>query len=213
MKLVFSIDAVDSSGAKAWRMRADGENWRRCAFAEDLKDGDAMLTDLKAVADWAGRRLRRDRARGLVPKDKPGMFDFLMRGIFAHAVVHRFSPPPVPDSSQMRETVRGASPGTPWLLHLDLEGRFRMLDTSRHRILGDPKIAVRGEIASSAAFVGPDAAGNEARMRELYRCFLGGWIEHLRTRRPGMFIPEERTVKDVDDLHRAIEEMRWEPHP
>ncbi len=213
MKLAFSIDAVDASGAEAWRLRADGESWRRCVFAEDLKEGDARLTDLEEVSDWAGRRLRRDRARGLVPKDKPGMFDFLMRGIFAHAVVHRFSPPPIPDKSQMLAALRDAKPGVPWLLYLDLAGHFRLLDTSRQKILGNLEIAVRGEIASSPAYVGSQAVEDDRRMQELYRQFLGGWLQHLKSRRLAVFVPAVEETESEEKLRRAIEQWRWETPP
>ncbi len=210
MKPVFTVDAIDVAGDNAWRLLEDGKNWRACIFAEDAREGDAQLTDMRVIKNWAGQRLRKDREYVLAPKGKAGLFDFFMRGIFAHAVPHRMSSAPVPDKKQMLEAVRQTRPGTPWLLFIDLAGNFRMLDTSHNSIIGNLNIAVRGEIASSSGYIGPEAVQQETRMKEIYRQFLAGWLEHLNTRRLAVFIPEAKALASEDMLRQGIEIWRHE---
>lgn len=210
MKLCFTIDALSAAGDDAWRLLADGESWRACIFAEDAREGDAMPEDTAQVQQWAGQRLKKDKALLLTRQGKPGVFDFLMRGIFAHAIPHRLSPAPIPDKAQMTEAVREAAPGTPWLPYLDLAGHFRMLDSSLEPIIGNLNLAVRGEIASAAGYTGPEAADNADAMDTLYRQFLAGWLEHLNTRRLAVFIPDAEKLAPEEDLKRKIGDWQHE---
>ena len=204
MQIGFTLDALSAAGDRAWRLQNDGK-WRPATFAEDARSGDRLDPGVEQIRDLVGRRLRRDRERGLLAQERPGMFDFLMRGIFAHAVVHRFSSPAIPERAQMIATLAALPPGTPWLLYLDLGGSFRALDTGVERIIGNLKIAVRGEIASAAGYVGAQAAVDTAYVELLYRQFLSGWLEHLKSRKPGVFVPDPEKLKEVADLHRMIE--------
>lgn len=204
LKLAFSIDALNLAGDRAWRLLDDGEHWRPCRFAEELAVGDARLSGADEVAAWIGLRLKRDRELGLKALKKPGMFDFFMRGIFAHAIVHRFAPAPVPDRAQLAESVAATAPGRPWLVYLDLGGCFRTLDSSREPIIGNPSVAVRGEIASSPEYIGSKAAANTLFLDELYRQFLGGWLIHLQSRRLGVFVPDVEKLGDIRQLQEAI---------
>ena len=138
------------------------------------------------------------------------MFDFLARGIFAHAVLHRLSAAPVPDRDQMLATIRDMQPGTPWLMYLDVAGHFRALDTLHHRIIGNLDIAVRGEIASSAEFVGPKAADDDKLTGELWRQFLGGWLEHLNTSKMAVFVPDVEKLKEEAAYLDAIRNWQHE---
>ncbi len=207
MKLGFTIDALSAAGDAAWRLQKDG-SFRPCTFAEDYQPNDALIENIAEVRDWAGRRLKKDRDKVLRKYEKPGMFDFLMRGIFAHAVVHRFSSASIPDKQQFVDLVRASSPGTPWLIHLDLAGHFRAIDTSRTSIMGNPAIAVRAEIASSEEFTGPIAASNDKMMEEIYRQFLEGWYEHLKSRKTGVFVPDAEKLREKANLIADIE--RWQ---
>jgi hypothetical protein len=136
------------------------------------------------------------------------MFDFLGSGILSHVVEHRLSAAPIPDKAQMIKTIANAEVGTPWLLYIDIAGSFRMLHSEETAIIGNPDIAVRGEIASSEGFIGKEAAENTEKMDELYLQFIAGWLTHLETRRLSVFIPE---TKDIDSLDDYIEKIQaWE---
>jgi len=209
MKLCFSIDALAASGDRAWRLLADESHWRPCTFAETLRADDACLTDRATLQSWTGRRLVRDRELLLKPRDKPGRFDFLMRGIFAHAIVHRMSAAPMPAMDDLQRCLATASPGTPWLIYLDLAGHFRAMDTQNSRIIGNPDIAVRGEIASAEGYVGEAAANDTAYVARLYQQFLAGWRTHLDTRRTGIFVPDIEKAGDLEAIRAAI--LAWEP--
>jgi len=207
MKSCFSIDALSPSGAKAWRLLENG-NWRECIYAEPLQDGDARIGDRKAAEYWLGRRLKKDKDTGLTPQEKAGKFDFLMRGIFAHAVLHRTSSSPVPDKKQMQDCYAQLEPGTPWLVYLDVAGHFRALDTGKVSIISNLDIAVRGEIASSEDYIGPKAAANETMMQNLYRQFLAGWLDHLKSSNMNVFVPDLEKLKEESTY---IEEIRnWQ---
>ncbi len=212
MRLGFSIDALSASGRRAWRLLANGEDWRPARFGEPLARGDALL-EIDRAAAWHGRWLRRDRRHGLAPIGRLGPFAVFVRGAFAHAIVHRFSPAPIPDAAQLTNTIAGLAPGVPWLVHLDLGGAFRALDTRREPIRGNLRIAVRGEIASSEEYVGPKAAADEARMALLHRQFLAGWLEHLQTGRTGLFVPDPEATPPLDALRAALEAWRPEEAP
>ena len=209
MNLCFSIDALSASGGHAWRLLED-ESWRPCSYAEPLKTGDARIDEKRVAEQWSGRRLIKDKERGLLPQQKAGRFDFLMRGIFAHAVLHRFSPAPIPDKGQMQACVAAQSPGTPWLVFLNVSGHFAALDTSKTSIISNLDIAVRGEIASSPDFIGARASQDEKMMDELYRQFLGGWLEHLKSSNMNIFIPDPEKLAPDEQMLEAIRGWRHE---
>ena len=203
MKTVFSIDALDASASHAWRLQSDMQHLRSCTYAEALLVNDARLSAPEAEK-INGHRMQPDEKLGLVMRGKPGIFDFLMRGIFTHAIMHRLTPPPTPSREQMLDTIAALTPGTPWLLYLDQGAHFRTLDSSRERIIGNLAIAVRGEIASSAAYVGPAAVSNEPLMDRTWRQFLGGWLEHLQSRKMGIFVPDVEKLKNEADYLAMI---------
>jgi len=207
MKTCFSIDALSPSGANAWRL-LENDSWRECVYAEALKAGDKQITDKKSAEQWSGRRLKKDRDAILIPQKKAGTFDFLMRGIFAHAVLHRSSSAPIPAKEQMIACYKALKPGTPWLVYLNVSGHFMALDTSKVSIMINLDIAVRGEIASSEEYVGPIAAAKDTMMNELYKQFLAGWLDHLKSSNMNVFVPDPEKLKDDADY---IEEIRnWQ---
>ena len=210
MRLGLSLDALSAAGDAAWRLQADLQHWLPCRFAADLRSTDALIASPAEAARWAGQRMKKDKALGLKPVGQPGLLDFWMRGIFAHPIVHRFSPTPIPELAQMRDAIVALAPGAPWLVYLDLGGNFRALDSSISPIIGNLDIAVRGDIASASAYVGPQAAGDARLMDEFYRQFLSGWLEHLQSRRLGVFVTDVEKLKDEATLRQAIEAWQHE---
>jgi len=210
MNLCFSIDALDAPGSHAWRLLDDEKTWRNCVYAEPLDKHDANITDKESAEDWVGRRLKKEKVYGLTARNKTGKFDFLMRGIFAHAVLHRLSPAPVPDRQQMVDCIAGLEPGTPWLLYLDAGGNFRVLDSHTTPIIGNLDIAVRGEIASSKDYVGKEAMKNVEMMNEIWCQFLGGWLDHLESSNMSIFIPEVKKLKEEISYIEAIQNWQHE---
>lgn len=209
MNITFSIDALDAAGSHAWRLQLDGEHWRACGYAEPLAESDARLSAPDAEK-LQGHRMQPDKELGLVVRGKPGMFDFLMRGIFTHAILHRFTAPPIPARQQMLAVLAGLEPGTPWLLYLDAAAHFCALDSNREPIIGNLAIAVRGEIASAAGYVGSEAVKNEALMDRTWRQFLGGWLEHLQSGKMSVFVPDVEKLKAEADYLRLIQEQQPE---
>jgi len=209
MNIFFTIDALSAKGDKAWRLLENGRSWRPSTYAEDFKEGDAQLTERGLADGWVGRRLVADREFGLIPKAKAGTFDFLMRGIFAHAVLHRLTSAPLPDKAQMLNVIERLTPGTPWLMYLNPAGQFAAMDTRGTKIIGNLNIAVRGEIASSENYVGPKAAENEAMMNTLYHQFLAGWWEHLTTAQMAVFVPDAEKLKEQSFYIEKIQ--GWQP--
>jgi len=209
MKIVFSVDALPAIGKQAWRLQQD-ESWRPCVFAEPLQSGDAQLTDKKEVSAWVDVRLEKDKDKGLKVKGKIGVFDIFVQAILAHIVVHRLSPAPIPDKTQMLQTIAKAKAGTPWLLYLDLAGNFRMLNSEKHTLIGNPDIAVRGEIASTEDYVGEKAAQNQEAMDTLYHQFLAGWLMHLQSKRLGVFIPDAKELHTLESCLTQIKAWQHE---
>jgi hypothetical protein len=209
VKLCFSIDALSASGARAWRLQ-ENQSWRQCVYAEPLQDGDARIMDKQSAEFWVGRRLKKDKETVFSPQKKAGRFDFLMRGIFAHAVLHRSSSAPVPVKEQMINCLEQLPPGTPWLVYLDTSGHFQALDTSRTSIITNMDIAVRAEIASSENFVGPIAAANEKMMDNLYHQFLAGWLDHLKSSNMNVFVPDVEKLKEESTYIEAIQNWQHE---
>jgi len=207
MKLFFSVDALSLLGDKAWRLEKN-RTWRTCKFGEPLQGTDARITDKKDVRDWINVRLQKDEEFGLKVKGKAGLFDFLSRGIFAHVILHRLSPSPVPNKDLMVETIAQAEVGTPWLLYLDLAGNFRMLHSEETPIIANPDIAVRGEIASSASYVGVEAVKNQDMMDSLYYQFVAGWLMHLETSRLSVFVPDLEDIRPLEECLQSIQD--WE---
>lgn len=195
MRLAFSIDALDAAGSHAWRLLDDQRSWRACTYAEPLHAGDARL-NARTAEKLTGHRMQQDKDSGLTKRGKTGMFDFLMRGIFTHAILHRLADPPVPSRDNMLATIAGLEPGTPWLLYLDVAGHFRALDSNHSRIIGNLDIAVRGEIASSPAYIGAGAVSDEALMDRTWRQFLGGWLEHLKSGNMAVFVPDVEKLRE-----------------
>jgi hypothetical protein len=109
----------------------------------------------------------------------------------------------------MCDAIAALAPGSPWLVYLDLGGNFRALDSGTASIIGNLDIAVRGDIASSPDYVGPQAAADARLMAEMHRQFLAGWLEHLKSRRLGVFVPDVEKLKDEASLRQAID--TWQP--
>jgi hypothetical protein len=210
MNVTFSIDALDAAASHAWRLQRDGQHWRACVYAEPLVETDARLSPPEAEK-LNGHRMRPDKELGLVMRGKPGMFDFLMSGIFSHAILHRFTTPPIPSQGDMLASIAALTPGTPWLLYLDAAAHFRALDSNRERIIGNLGIAVRGEIASAAGYVGPEAVKNATLMDRTWRQFLGGWLEHLQSGHMSVFVPDVEKLKSEADYLKLIQEQQPEP--
>jgi len=211
VKLFFTVDALSARGDKAWRLQEDMQSWRPITYAEAAQNGDARITERGSVDPWVGRRLVADKQLGLLPKARAGKFDFLMRGIFAHAVLHRLSTAPLPDRGQMLDVMKRLTPGTPWLLYLNVAGQFAALDSSRAKIIGNLDIAVRGEIASSEDYIGPKAAENNAMMESLYQQFIAGWWEHLSTAQMAVFVPDAEKLKEESFYIEKVQ--AWQPEP
>lgn len=209
MKLSFTIDALSARGDKAWRLQSDMETWRPSTYAEAIQPDDAEITTREQAEAWTGRRLITDKEFGLIAKAKAGRFDFLMRGIFAHAVLHRMSSAPLPGKDQMLDIMASLKPGVPWLLYLNPAGQFAVMDTNASKIIGNLDIAVRGEIASSEDYIGPKAAKNEAMMSTLYHQFIAGWWEHLTTAQMSVFVPDTDKLKEESFYIEKIE--GWQP--
>ncbi len=213
MNIIFSVIAMPQLGKKMWRLQ-DDNTWRLLATPDEpLKEHDAKLTDKEEVQSWINVRLVEDKDTGLKVKGKTGIFDFLVSGILSHVVVHRLSPAPIPDKTQMIQTIAKSEVGVPWLLYLDLAGNFRMLNSDKTPIIGNPDIAVRGEIASSAAYVGKEAAANAEKMDILYHQFIAGWLTHLQTRRLSVFIPETKDMHSLEDCIEKIKAWKHEELP
>jgi len=208
MKLCFTIDALSVSGAQAWRL-LENKSWRECVYAEPIQQGDACITDKKQTEYWLNRRLKKDKNTTLTAQQKAGTFDFLMRGIFSHAVLHRRSSAPIPDKKQMLDCFAQLQPGIPWLVYLDVAGIFRALNTAKVSIIANLDIAVRGEIASSEDYIGPKAAANDKMMSNLYRQFLAGWLDHLTSCNMNIFVPDVEKLKAESDTLEAI--RNWSP--
>ncbi|MDQ6968563.1 MAG: hypothetical protein Q9M14_07770 [Mariprofundaceae bacterium] len=208
MNITFSIDALSPAADKAWRLQQD-DTWRECTYAEPLQTNDARITDKHTAEHWAGRRMQKDNDLGLIAKDKAGMFDFLMRGTFAHAVLHRLSAAPIPDKKQMIQATAALAPGTAWLIYLNTAAQFKAIDANHSKIIGNLDIAVRGEIASSADYIGEKSSLNEALMQNTYLQFLGGWLEHLNTSNMGIFIPDVEKLKEESEYTNIIQ--NWQP--
>ena len=209
MKFSFTIDALSARGDKAWRLQSDMGTWRPSTYAEVIQAGDAEVTTREQAESWTGRRLVTDKEFGLIAKKRAGRFDFLMRGIFAHAVLHRMSTAPLPGKDQMLDVMESLKPGTPWLLYLNPAGQFTAMDTRDAKIIGNLDIAVRGEIASSEDYIGPKAAENEAMMNTLYHQFIAGWWEHLTTAQMSVFVPDADKLKELSFYIEKI--AAWSP--
>ena len=209
MNLTFSIDALSPAADKAWRLQSD-DTWRVCTYAEPLQEGDARISNKSSAVEWAGRRMQKDKELGLIGKDKAGIFDFLMRGTFAHAVLHRLSAAAIPDKAQMIQTTATLEPGTAWLIYLNTAGQFKAIDANNSKIIGNLDIAVRGEIASSADYIGEKAILNKELMHNTYVQFLAGWLEHLNTSNMGIFIPDVEKLKDESEYNDDIQSWQAE---
>jgi len=208
MNICFSIDALSPSGAKAWRL-LENQHWRECIYGEPLQTGDARITNKADAEAWLNLRLKQDKETVLRAQKKAGRFDFLMRGIFAHAVLHRISSAPLPDKDQMIDCFRQLEPGTAWLVYLNVAGQFKAINTTTTSIISNLDIAVRGEIASSEDYIGPKAAANTLMMDQHYHQFLAGWLEHLSSSNMHIFVPDIEKLKALDDYINAIKD--WQP--
>jgi len=211
MHILFTLDALVDSGKQAWRLKADRQQWRTALFAEDVHADDAMFGDEGEVRSQLGLRMVNDPSLGLIPQGKVGMFDFLQRGIFTHAVVHRMGCAPLPDRDQMIATITAMEPGEAQLLHLDLGAVFR----SRLAIdlVHNLAIAVRGEVASSERYIGSKAAANMDYIDALWQQFVAGWWLHLVSRRINCFIPNLEQSPPVNESLAKISQFEPELMP
>ncbi|MDQ6990417.1 MAG: hypothetical protein Q9M11_01620 [Mariprofundaceae bacterium] len=209
MKLCFSVDALSPAGDKAWRLQ-NNDTWRAIQYAEALQKDDAHIEKINVAESWVTRRMQNDKDRGLIAKEKMGMFDFLSRAIYAHAVLHRLSDAPIPQQSQMIELISTLTVGTAWLVYVNTAGQFTALDSNTQKIIGNLNIAVRGEIASSEGYIGVVASQNERLMDVTYRQFLEAWLEHLKTSNMSIFVPDVEKLNEKEEVLEKIQQWRHE---
>lgn len=209
MKLCFSIDALSPAADQAWRLQTN-QTWRIIQYAEALQPSDEQVLKPSVAENWLGRRMQKDHDVGLIAKNKSGMFDFLSRAIYAHAVLHRLSAAPIPNFTQMIEIIANLTVGTAWLLYLNPAGQFVALDSNAAKIIGNLDIAVRGEIASSENYIGSLASQNETLMTVTYRQFLEGWLEHLNTSNMAIFVPDVEKLNKKEDVLDNIQQWQHE---
>jgi len=209
MKIIFSIDALSPAADKAWRLQKN-DTWRVTEYAAPLQADDAHILKPSIAESWLGRRMQKDDKLGLLAQQKTGMFDFLSRAIYAHAVIHRLSSASIPDQKQMLAMVASLKPATAWLLYLNTAGQFTVLDSNNTKIIGNLDIAVRGEIASSENYIGPIASQNDDLMGTQYRQFLEAWLEHLKTSKMSVFVPDVEKLNEKDEILTEIQQWQHE---
>ena len=209
MKLCFSIDALSPAADQAWRLQ-DNQSWRRIDYAEPLQAHDQRMSTPKEAEVWLGIKMQKDKDVGLIPKGKSGIFDVFMRAIYTHTVLHHLSDVAIPERQQMLDVVRSLPVGTPWLLYLNLAGQFSALNTKQGRIIGNLDIAVRGEIASSAAYIGEQAVMQDDLMNVTYRQFLEGWLEHINTGKMAVFVPDVEKLEEEEQTLQKIQQWHHE---
>jgi len=205
--MAFSLDALSSSAQKAWRLKTNGQ-WQPCAFAQDICIDDHLVCQKSELQQWQGKRLKHKNNRMIVSQ-KSGFFDFLMRGVFIYPVLHRFSAPTLPSKEDLTACIHAAIAGKSQLLYLNIAGQFRVFEIYNNPIIGNPDIAVRGEIVSSSDYLG--SAVSSENIESLYLQFISAWLEHLQCKRLGIFVPELRKTKSEQEMITDI--LNWQPQP
>ncbi len=211
MNYGFSIDALSASGKQAWRLQTGPkQQWQACVFAAKLRPSDACIESKQEAQNWIGCRFKKDDKYGLIKSKKTGVFDFLSRGIFGHAILHRFSIAAMPSFEQMQEAIGQANPGTASLPYLSPAGHFAILDSQQTPIIGNLDIAVRADIASDPAFIGKQAVKNTAAMQLLYQQFMFAWLQHLQSGRMGLYIPASEGLTPLKKILKSIDHWQAE---
>ncbi|MDX8376639.1 MAG: hypothetical protein R8L53_01300 [Mariprofundales bacterium] len=213
----FSVDALSSSASHAWRFC--GDNWRVINFAENVQCGDELL-NIDQVPIWIGSEMVKDKKCGLCLINKTNNSDnkqrfknnffFFTRSIFTHAILHRFEASPLASLEDLKQAIATTQVSKiVWLPIVDIDGKFRCLNSHTEATSFNPIIAVRGELCSSARFIGLRAAENDNYIQQLYAAFTAGWYEHLRSRKCGIFIPDNKETPPLEITQEKL--AQWQP--
>ena len=198
-----SLDALNPSGTKAWRLQQD-HTWRKARFAEALRPGDLVTVDPGEARTWLEGRLEKDWRGRVAWRPAPGKSTFAPGEIGIHAIVHRREPPTVPDRGELVRVVAGAPTEGRHMVCLDLAGRFFLRDPEEEPVTGDPGLAAHGDSLSGPAYLGPEAAESRDYLDELYHSFLGAWYQHLRSGRVSIYAGEPLWDLSAEDLAERI---------
>ncbi|SCY41354.1 hypothetical protein [Thiohalorhabdus denitrificans] len=203
----YSIDALNPSGSRAWRLQ-DDHTWRKAQFAEPLSAGDLTTTDPAEARRWLAGRLQKDWRGRLSWEAAPDRGPFAPGEIGIHPIAHREGTARVPDREALQRVLAQAPADERRVLCLDTDGNFRLRDPEAEPLAGDPDLAAHGDSLSGAAYLGPEAAADSRYVDETYRKFLGAWYQHLRSGRVSLYAGEAPWDLDTDTLIARIQEWR-----
>ena len=203
-----SIDALNPSGTKAWRLQAN-HSWRKIQFAEPLQADDFTTDDPATARNWLQGRLEKDWRGRVSWEASPGRTTFAPGEISLHAIAHRQEGPSLPDREALRGCIAQAPTDQRRVLCLNLNGQFLLRDPERDPPTGDPALAAHGDSLFGPDYLGAPAAENAAYVDETYRRFLDAWYQHLRSGRVNIYAGEPNWDLDAADLRDRI--RGWQP--
>ena len=202
-----SIDALNPSGTKAWRLQTD-RTWRKIQFAEPLAAADFATDDPATTQQWLHGRVAKDWRGRISWEAAPDRASFAPGEISLHAIAHRQGAPPVPEREALAALLERAPTDQRRVVCLNLNGQFLLRDPERDPPIGDPALAAHGD-SLSGRYKGETAAADASYVAGVYRRFLGAWYQHLRSGRVSLYAGEAPWDLAIDELVRRIE--AWTP--
>ena len=203
-----TIDALNPSGTKAWRLQAD-HSWRKIRFAEAQQPEDFATEDPVVARQWLQGRVEKDWRGRVSWEAAPGRESFAPGEISLHAIAHRREAPGLPRQEALAGLIAQAPTDQRRVLCLNLNGQFLLRDPERDPPIGDPGLAAHGDSLYGPDFLGPQAAERATYVAETYRLFLDAWYQHLRSGRVNIYAGTANWDLDVASLQARIHD--WQP--
>ncbi|MFA9459725.1 hypothetical protein [Thiohalorhabdus methylotrophus] len=203
----YSIDALNPSGTRTWRLQSDG-SWRKARFAEPLAGEDYTTKDSAEAKGWLAGHVEKDWRGRVTWEAAPDRGPFAPGEIGIHAIAHREGTARVPDREALKRVLAEAPSEGRRVVCLDMDGNFLLRDPEAEPVAGDPRLAAHGDSLSGPAYLGPEAAANDRYVNETYRNFLGAWYQHLRSGRVSLYAGEPIWDLDTASLMARIQDWR-----
>lgn len=184
---LFTLEAIPYPDLHHYRLTKN-QSWRKIAIDERIDpEQDALFSNPKEAQKIHAKvmTLVLEGKEYLVNPSSASLTDNVIE---LQPIIHRTRKPRQFTKKEIQDTIAQGNDNQNNTLIIDLSGHVRLYKFSG-KVTTSPTIATRQEtFCAGNDYVGPKAAQDNKHLTEVYLSALYGWLIHLKTGRPNIFI-------------------------